>query len=166
MNRASSYFTALVAALLSLSADAATVYRCHTARGVTYQDVPCRGRDSTQNRVSVGEPSVITSNRHDSRETLGEWADQVGQENRKRELLARAQRLQRENQAETAEFAAMVEQLNEQKNASAQGVANVPSVPELEQQQYQAQRDYRSRMDQRSAQMSEVQAELGQYQQQ
>ncbi|HZP12260.1 MAG TPA: hypothetical protein VFB36_07550 [Nevskiaceae bacterium] len=129
-------------AVASSGADAATVYRCHTSHGVSYQDAPCRGKDYTQNLVQVGEPSVVKSTRADH---LGEWVDRLAQDNRTRELHAREIRLQRENEADTAEFAAMVE-----------------AQPD---QAQQSQQEYRDRIERRNAQMRDAQAELNQYEQ-
>jgi hypothetical protein len=150
---------ALTALLALPAADAAAVYRCHTAHGLSYQDVPCRGRDYTKNLVDVGEPSVIRNTRTSA---LAEWADQTDQENRKLELQARAQRLQREERADQAEFAVMEEQIDRQKDAVGQGVADMPSIGQLQLEQYQAQREYADRAQRRNAELQDLQSQLNQ----
>jgi hypothetical protein len=129
-----------VFALLASSGADAQVYRCVAANGVSYQDTPCRGRDSSQSVLRMREPSVIKST--NERDTLGEWAEALGQENRKRELHAREVRLQRENEIDAAEFAAMVEQQPEQAR--------------------QSQQEYRERIERRNAQLRDAQWELNQ----
>ncbi len=146
MTRISIVLTALCAALLSLSVDAATVYRCHTKHGLSYQDEPCHGRDISQDLVRTGEPSVVKSTRADN---LGQWADQMAHDNRKRELQARAQRLRRENDVDTAEFAAMAVTSESQPKP----------VDEL-QQDDQKRQDYRRRIQRRETELQNVQSEL------
>ena len=150
---------AAIALLASSGADATTVYRCHTAQGLSYQDRPCPDRAENQRVVNIGAPSVVKSVQQD---TLGEWADQIHEENRQRELQGRAQNLQRQNHADTAEFAAMVEEMDKQRDASVQGVADVPPAWQIDQQQRQAQIEYQNRLKERSAKLRAVQSELNQ----
>jgi hypothetical protein len=100
---------------------------------------------------------------------LADFAEQAGQENRQRELQAKAARLQRENDADKAEFAAMVEDIDRQRSAAVQGVAqpaDAPTVDELYLRQRQTQQEYADRVQQRNQQLQDVQAELDQYNQQ
>lgn len=162
MNMSRAWIVLAALAIASSGADAAQVYKCRTAHGLSYQDEPCRGRDYAKNLVETGEPSVVRNTRTDN---LAEWTDRVDQENRKRELETRAARLERENRADQAEFAAMVEEIDRQKDAASQGAPDLPNVDTLQYRQRQAQQEFANRVQRRKAELQDVQAELGQYEQ-
>lgn len=161
MSRTALSLSALCLALAPMSSGAATVYRCHTAQGWSYQDQPCHGSDVADNQFDVSEPSVVKNTRTDA---LRRWSDEVGQQNQQRELQTRAQNLEQQNRADAAEFAAMVEESDKQREASAQGGADLPPTWEIDQQQRQAQREYQSRVQERNAKLRAVQAEINQSQ--
>lgn len=149
---------ALLSALLPGVTSAATVYRCHTAHGVSYQDLPCNGRDFARNVVDLGEPTVVKRSARD--DALAEWADQAEQESQRRTLETRVRSLRQQNDAERAEFAAMIEE-NQQKQAAArQGTADLPSLPMLEIEAQRLQQEYAQRIQQSNAELRATEAEL------
>jgi hypothetical protein len=147
----------MLGALISASADAATAYRCRNVQGnLSYQDLPC-GPEPERNIVRLRELSVV----HNARaESLAQWVDQVDRDNRQRELQSQVANLQREKRADTAEFAAMVEDLDKRREALEQGGADLPPSWQIEQEERRAEREYGDRMREHDAKLQAVQRDF------
>jgi len=132
---------------LSASADA-VIYRCVGTHGLVYQDTPCAGAKDSQNRVlvtgTVAQPPSTQSPRNNaSRDrALSEWIARTSQENRVREAETHLRAVQKRKQADEAEFAAMIGEIDQKKQDSAAGVAEAPPMYELDTTEAQLQQNY------------------------
>jgi hypothetical protein len=152
---------------LPLSSPADTIiYRCVGAHGLIYQDVPCAGARETQNRVIVtGEfasSRPAAAPRQDR--SLSEWIARTERENRQREAERRVKALQQQTQAEEAEFAVMMEDLEQKQQAAQAGVADVPPIYQLEATKVQVKQEYAERLQQNRAELRDAQAALAEEQ--
>jgi hypothetical protein len=85
------------ATLLALPlASGAAVYRCDVDGQLMYQDRPCAGLSSSENRIEIrGQGPVNTESTPPS--TMTEWLERTSRENSERDRATQASRLEKEN---------------------------------------------------------------------
>jgi hypothetical protein len=133
----------------------AVVYQCVTSTGTSFQDYPCDGAKPTQNRVLVTDTSGPTATvRAPTRDrSLSEWVARTERDNQRRETENRVKALEEANRQEQAEFAVMMEDIEEKKEAAVTGSADVPPAWMLDLQARDLRQQYAERIQGNNAEI-------------